>query len=176
MKKIILLILVACSLTACNQFVKSSAESTKELHFKRDNFEFNYLDSWEVTDNETINEDVFYMALEKNGFDASGLVTITSFGYEIDLDEMIHMNIDEFQNNSFIKNFKYDNIENNQFNTTSSRAANFRFSTLGLRHNGIIHAFYKNGQSFVIIKQEASEDSKKNQNGFNIIETSFSIK
>jgi hypothetical protein len=144
--------------------------------FENNVFSFNFSDDWKITDTEKIEEGVYYMAVEKNGFDSSGLMTIVSFEELIDLDESIILNIEELQSNVVLRNFKFEPIKNDQFNGIASRSARFVFNTLGIKHEGFVCAFSSDNNSVVIIKQEALEDKKINQEGFETIEKSFEIK
>ena len=147
-----------------------------EKRFESDVFSFNYPDDWSITDSEEIEEGIFYMAIEKKGFDSSGLMTIVSFEELIDLDGSIEMNIEELQSNTILKNLKFDAIKDSKFNGNTSRSSNFEFKTFGIKHEGSIYAFSNENNSIVILKQEALEDRKANKNGFDIIENSFELK
>ncbi|WP_299335045.1 hypothetical protein [uncultured Psychroserpens sp.] len=152
------------------------SKDSAEKRFEGEFFSFNYPEDWEITDNEEIEKGVYYLSVEKTGFDSSGLMTIVSFNEMIDLDDLVLMNIEELQNNPVIMNLKFESISNNVFNNIESRASNFKFSTLGLKHEGLISAFQGTKNSYVILKQEALEDTIKNANGFSTIERSFETK
>lgn len=139
-------------------------------------FSFNFPDDWKITDSEKVEEGTYYMAIEKKGFDSSGLMTIVSFEELIDLDGSIMLNIEELQSNVVLRNFQFQPIKNDQFNGIASRSARFVFNTLGIEHEGFVCAFSSDKNSVVIIKQEALEDKKINQEGFETIEKSFEIK
>ena len=139
-------------------------------------FSFNYPEDWSVTDSEEIEEGIYYVSVEKNGFDSSGLMTIVSFEELIDLDESIVFNIEQLKDNPVINNLNFDEIRDSEFNAIKSRSSNFDFKTMGIKHDGIIYAFSSKNNSFVILKQEALEDRKENVEGFNTITNSFEIK
>ena len=71
---------------------------------------------------------------------------------------------------------KLEAIRDDKFNKLKSRSSNFKFSTLGIKHDGIIYALSSESNSIVILKQEAVEDRNENANGFSIIENTFEIK
>lgn len=187
MKKYMTLILSFLILAACKNNTESTLKIGEDSDVFQDNntvakgkyqgngYTFNYPKNWNVTDDEAIDDGVHYIAVEKEGLDSSGLVTVISFDYTMDLDDMIEMNIEELRNNSFINNLNVESIEDDQYNTITSRKATFDFSTMGLKHQGNIIAFSGENSSYVLLSQEALEDHAVNKQGFEIIENSFSI-
>ncbi len=158
---------------------KETPKNSKEVpgnRFENNVYNFNYADDWSITDREEIEAGIYYVALEKNGMDASGLMTIISYEEVIDLDASIMMNIEELQNNSVVNNLNYDPLQDSTFNSIKSRSSNFTFKTMEIEHDGIIYAFSSTTNSVVIFKQEALEDKKENIEGFDTIENSFEIK
>ncbi|PPK95512.1 MULTISPECIES: PsbP-related protein [Nonlabens] len=149
--------------------------SVNKSKYQGNGFSFSYPEDWHVTDEELIEEGIYYMAVEKKGLNSSGLMTIVSFDYILDHDLMIDMNIEELKLNSFINNLNFDPIEDDEFSTIKSRTSSFEFTTMGLKHQGKIIAFTNQGSSYAILTQEALEDHQKNSQGFRIIENSFNI-
>jgi len=133
-------------------------------------------EDWNITDGEKIEEGIFYLAVEKKGLDASGLITIVSFEKLIDLDESITTNIEQLQDNPVLNNLSFDAIVDSQYHTITSRSSHFNFKTMGMKHEGMIYAFSSENNSVVILKQEAVEDRKENAEGFDTIKNSFKIK
>jgi len=179
-KHIFLVSFFICALTACKNSSESKVESTTsdsvENQFEGNGYTFDYPKDWDVTDDEAIDEGVRFVSVEKNGFDSSGLLTFMYFEYIVELDDIIKMNMEEFQNNSFVETLTFDTIVNNQFGTYDARSINFKFSTMGIKHKGTIYAFEAKNQSFVIIRQGALEDTTENTEGFDTIEDSFTVK
>lgn len=155
---------------------ETKSSETSKTKFENNVLAFNYPKDWTITDSETIEKGIHYLAIEKEGLNSSGIMTIISFEDLIDLDDSIMMNIEELQNNSLIQNLNFDTIKDSQFNTITSRALHFDFSTIGIKQEGMIYAFSNTSNSVVILKQEALEDIKENSDGFNTIENSFKIK
>lgn len=182
MKKQLLMFSLLCFLVtiSCKKNepykVEVNNDDVPEHRFESNLFSFNYPEDWKVTDSEEIEEGTYYVAVEKNGFNASGLMTIVSFEELIDLDESIMLNIQELQDNPVVNNLNFETLKNSEFNTNKSRSSNFNFKTMGIEYDGMIYAFSSKNNSYVILKQEALEDRKDNVEGFNTIKNSFEIK
>jgi len=161
-----------------NQTYKAEANiyDLLENRFESTVFSFDVPADWSITDKEQIDEGIYYLAVEKNGFDSSGLMTIVSFEYLIDLDESIRINIEQLQNNPMAGNLNFGSIRDAQFNGIAARSASFNFNTMGVKHEGLVYAFSSKKNSIVILLQEALEDKNENSNGFDTIERSFKIK
>ena len=52
----------------------------------------------------------------------------------------------------------------------------FSVTIVGLKHEGIVHAFYGADKTIAVLRQEAVEDTAENQDGFKSIESSFTVK
>ncbi|MBR9914335.1 MAG: hypothetical protein GYB32_05820 [Algicola sp.] len=174
MKKILALVLVICFVTACKNGTESGSSKVNQS-YEGKSFKFEHPGDWTITDEEDMGGGIFYIAVEKNGFDSSGLFMVTSFSYPLELDDTIELSMEDYETNTYIKNLEVSPIVDDTFNGMSSRSANFNFRTFGLKHNGKIHAFNFEDSSFIVIKQEATEDQKKNAQGFSLLENSFEI-
>jgi len=184
MKKLLLLFFVFCLISACKKNAESKVDSNVESNTSlsddskvdRNSFAFKCPEDWKVTEEELLDEGVYYLSVEKNGFDSSGLMSITTFNYSLDLNELIFMNAEEIRNNTLLNNLNFDSIIDNQFNNINSRSSKFNFNAMGVNHEGVIHAFNSDNYTYVILKQEAIEDNKTNEEGFRVIEKSFFTK
>lgn len=180
MKKYFLILIIIFTISSCKKGKNYSTEINNndipEQRFESEFFSFNYPKDWKITDSEEIEKGIYYVSVEKVGFDSSGLITIVSFDELIDLDEMVMMNIEELKNNPSIGNLNFESISNSNFNKTKSRSSSFKFSALGIKHIGLVYAFNGNNSSYVLLKQGAIEDTNKNNEGFTTIEKSFEIK
>ncbi|MEM5567125.1 hypothetical protein WNY78_18555 [Psychroserpens sp. AS72] len=168
------LITISCKKNK-NYKVDFNNDEAPENRFESKIFSFNYSEEWNITDSEELEECIYYVSVEKNGFDSSGLMTIISFEELIDLDEYIMLNIEQLQDNPVINNLNYDTIKDSEFNSIKSRSSNFDFKTMGIKHDGIIYAISNEKNSVVILRQEALEDRKENLEGFDTIKNSFVI-
>jgi len=132
---------------------------------------------WKITDEENFDDEGYYLSIEKNGFNSSGLITITWYYEILELEEVMNVAIEELKK-SFIhknSNLKLGELHQNKYNFIDTAAVNFSMSTIGLKHRGEIHVFHKEGKIFCINKQEAIEDKGKNSEGYKIIENSFVV-
>ena len=159
-----------------NYKVEINNDEVPENRFENNVFSFNYSEDWNITDSEEIEDGIYYVSVEKNGLDSSGLMTIISFEELIDLDESILMNIEQLQDNPVVNNLNFDATIDSEFNSIKSRSANFNFITMGIKREGVIYGFSSKNNSVVILKQEALEDKNENIEGFETIQNSFEIK
>jgi hypothetical protein len=157
---------------------KAESEDLKILvkQFENNVYSFNIPEDWSLTDSEKIDDGIYYISVEKNGIDSSGLMTIVSFEFLVDLDELINVNIEELQNNSTLNEFNFDSIHDSKFNNISARSTRYNFKTMGINHVGLVYALSSKNNTVVILLQEALEDKKENSNGFDSMEGSFKIK
>ena len=180
MNRQILIISLLFLISSCKENLKYKAElnshKIQDNRFESKVVSFNFPEDWSITDNEEIEEGIYYVAVEKNGLDSSGLMTIVSFEELIDLDGSITMNIEELQNNPMLNNLSFESIKNSKFNGIAARSTSFSFKTMGIKHEGLVYAFSSKNNSVVILSQEALEDKKENSHGFDMIERSFEIK
>jgi len=179
MKIYISVLLLLFSLTACKKTKEARIEINKQEtaanRIEGKMYSFDFPEDWSITDNEVMDEGVSYLSIEKKGFDSSGLMSIVSFDKLMDLDELINLNVQEFQDNPLISSLNFESIVENKFNDIDSRSSNFKFSAIGIEHKGTIYGFNSKSSSYVILRQEAREDKKANAQGFKTIENSFSV-
>ncbi len=170
MKKIISLLVIL--------FVIASCEETPEITFEKDGVLVTSPRGWKITDEENFDDQGYYLSIEKDGFDSSGLVAITWIKSELDLIEWLNIIKDEMKDNLVYKNsnLSFGNQNKNKFNDINTTSVTFTSNILGLKHEGIIHVFHENGNTFEILLQEALEDKTDNKNGFELIEQSFKIR
>ena len=166
--RIILLFLIS-SLISC-------AESPK-FAFEKNGVSFTSPSGWSIIGEENFEDEGYYLSIEKDGFDSSGIMTISWINDLLDLDEYIKIHIDELKSNIIYKNSNliFEPILDNEFNRINTRSSSYEFKLLGLKHKGIIHSFYGKNRTYLILKQEALEYTFKNKQGFNIMEESFMI-
>ena len=148
-------------------------EATAEYVFEKEGMTFNVPEDWEITDEEKFDDGSYYLSIDKNGFDSSGVLIITTYNESIDLDELIYYQKEEILSNTIFKNSVFEPIQDDEFNTIDSRATSYTFGLLGLEHEGAIHAFYNQDKTYLVMKQGAIEDKKINNKGFDVIEKSF---
>lgn len=164
----------------CEINVKDSTEAEKtvlpEKRFETNVYGFNIPLDWNITDKEEIDQGIYYVSVEKNGLDSSGLATIVSFEFLVNLDELIKANFEELKSNQILNNLSFGTIEDSKFNGITARHSRFSFRIMGMNHQGSVYAFNNKNNTVVTLFQEALEDKAENNNGFKTIESSFEMK
>ena len=180
MKNNILCLLIIVSIFSCKEHktdaIHGQPISPSQKSFENNFLKFSYPEDWIITDDEEMDEGIHYISIEKKGYNSSGIITITSYEGLISLDDLITINIEQLEQNLGFANFKQNAIVESKFNTNQSRSSNFEFVTLGLSFEGTVYAFQGINNSYVLLKEGALEDVKKNSNGFKMIEESLEIK
>ncbi|WP_324025576.1 hypothetical protein QSV08_20675 [Maribacter sp. BPC-D8] len=168
-KPLILIASIFLFLTSCSE--------SKPAKFERDGVSITSPTGWGITDEENIDDLGYYLSVEKDGFDSSGIITITWVNGEMDLNEWVDIYKEELENNIIYKNSKlnFKSVAEGSFNDINSTSLKFTASILGLDHEGDIHFFYKGDKTFAILIQQATEDNATNKPGFDLIEKSFSV-
>jgi len=158
-------------------FILLSCQETPATKFEYDGVSLISPKGWAITDKENLDNEGYYLSIEKDGFDASGLLTISWINFEYDLNEWINIYKDELTNNIIYEhaNLTFEAQKEDSFNNINTISIRFTASILGLKHDGIIHFFFENDKTFAILRQEAFEDKAINENGFKLIEQSFKI-
>ncbi len=174
MKKTNLILLLILSVTtSCLRLPEKKKDKGVPNIVDRDSYTFSHPGDWEVTEEELVEEGAYYMSIEKKGFESSGLMTITAFDYDIDLDALVNLNLEELQSNKLFRNFTASQITEDTFNTVTAKSATYHFRIIGMDHEGEIIVFQHQGKTYSILKQGANEDEKDNEEGFAMIEGSF---
>jgi len=157
-------------------FITSCSES-KPAKFERDGVLITSPTGWEIIDQESIDDQGYYLSIEKDGFDSSGIVTMTWINGEIDLGEWAYLFQEELMNNIIYRNsnIQFEEAVDDTYNDIDTSSIGFTASILGLDHEGNIHFFYKGDKTFAILIQEAMEDNVTNKPGFDLIEKGFKV-
>jgi len=169
MKHILFTVLIFSVLISCKE--------SPETKFEKYGISLTCPTGWKITDEENLDNQGYYIAIEKDGFNSSGLVAVTWVNDSLDLYSWLEIFQDELKNNIVYKysNLIFETPTRNEFNKSSSIAAAFKVSIIGVKHEGIIHVFYGNDKTIAVLIQEAVEDKAKNKTGFDIIERSFTL-
>ncbi|GGD27585.1 hypothetical protein [Flavobacterium orientale] len=144
-------------------------------NFSRDGVSFTYPSGWSITEEGDLDGTGYYLSVEKEGFDASGLLTLTWVTQIPDSKEYLEIIQEEYKQQKILKDLKFQSVRDNNFNGIPSLSSDFKFNTFGLEHKGTIYVFVKGKNTYSIIKQEAIEDISKNQEGFDLIEGTFKV-
>jgi hypothetical protein len=152
--------------------------TTSPAHkFNKLGISFNCPEGWSITDEDNIDDKGYYISIEKQSLDASGLMAVSWVNDSLDLNDDLELYKNEFLNNVIYKHadLQFENSFQTKFNTYNSVALRFTASILSVKHDGIIYAFYGNGKTITVVKQEAIEDRSDNEAGFATLENSFVV-
>ena len=157
--------------------ISMSCKEASETKFAKDGISLTCPTGWKITEEENIENQGYYLSIEKDGLTSSGLFTLSWLSNRLDLYEWIDIYKEQLSSNIVYRNsnLTFGEPFESEFNNISSVAVKFNVSILGLKHEGIIHVFYGNDKTISILKQEAIEDKIKNEKGFEMIEKSLRI-
>ncbi|WDF45199.1 hypothetical protein PQ459_09840 [Chryseobacterium sp. KACC 21268] len=163
----LLLVTIFCS---CSKEIKEKNYTDKDL-------EIDLPVGWTISDQEDFGTGK-YFAIEKNGFNSSGVVTISFVESDRNLEEWIEMNMDELKSSFILKkaDVKFGKIIQTKFQNMDALSSEYRLNLLGVGHSGVIYAFSKNGRVFAFMQQGADEDSDDNESGFAHLQSNLIIK
>ena len=175
MKKLLFLILSCVVFFSCNE--------SPETKFEKDGVSFICPQGWAIIDQEDFDGEGYYISIEKDGFNSSGLAMITwydnfdsgNFNFEEDL-----RNWEESLKEQWIlvdaSNIIFGDYYNNMFNNLRSMSTNYTFSMLGVPHEGTVSVFHAGNKRISVVFQEVTEDKAKNKKEFEIIVNNFKSK
>lgn len=154
-----------------------SCQESPERKFEKDGITFVCPKGWKITEEQYIETGGYYLVVEKDGFNASGIVSISWINTEFDFNEWITIYKDELQDNIIYKNsdLTFGKTYPAEFNGVPATAIDFTANIVGLKHQGTILIFYESGKTFAVLKQQAVEDTINNEKGFETIENSFRV-
>ncbi len=155
---------------ACSCESKSTGGS-----FSRDGVSFTYPSGWSITEQEDLDGAGYYLSVEKAGFDASGLLTVTWINGILDSHEYLEILQKEYENQKMLNNIEFQLVRNDNFNGIKSISCDFKFNSLGVKYRGVIAIFLNGKNTYSVIKQEAMEDVSKNKKEFEWIESTFKV-
>ena len=144
-------------------------------NFLRDGVSFTYPSGWSITEQEDLDGAGYYLSVEKAGFDASGLITLTWINGVLDSRDYLEIIQEEYKNQKLLNGLEFQSARDDSFNGIQSISCDFKFNTFGVKHRGVIYVFVRGENTYSIIKQEAIEDISNNKNGFELIEGSFKV-
>lgn len=171
MKKTILTILAATAL------LFSCKSGSPETQFSKHGISFTCPAGWSVTEEEDLGGG-YYMSIEKEGYNESGLVTITWVDTEnvnLSAEEYMAMNVAGLQSNGAVNKMSVSDIPGARYGDYDALGKLYTMSVLTMPHTGEMYVIERDDRVICIVRQSADEDSDKNEKGFTIIEESFTI-
>lgn len=152
-----------------------SCSASPEMKFEMFGISFICPSGWKITEEENLDNEGYYLSIEKDGSNSSGLMTITWLNKKIELNKFLLAFQNKMKDNIIYKNSNlvfYKTFET-KFNNKHSIASKFTANLIGVKYEGVIYSFYGMDKTILIQKLEALEDKTKNENGFEIMEKSF---
>ena len=134
-------------------------------------------EGWEVTEDHQNEIGGRYLQLEEESFDSSGLMifnwTDGLFDRQAFLEGSAEPFISSFQDMTLVSDVRFEGPEEVSFGRYPSLSMGYSFEAVGIEHRGHLFVITSCEKTFLVIKQEALEDSAKNAAGFELIEASF---
>ena len=130
---------------------------------------------WECGEAEKLAANAYNLSCEKRGFGSSGLLTVSWFPGRLELPELQQIFRTQLKENPIYKmsDLSFGALRRGHYGRYTTLSTAFRLRLLDLPHTGMIHAFYGGSKTFVVLTQQAAEDSVENRAGFETIAQSF---
>ena len=140
--------------------------------FDKEHITFSFPDDWNITDQQDFDGNGYYLSCEKEGDDASGLVTISWANSIVDLDETA-----EEYKSQLLKNYEEQGMTPEFTKPVQAKYGSFQVVKMTYKvnisdilHSGTIYSFHACDKTITIMAQEAVEDTAHNIEGFKLIE------
>ena len=132
---------------------------------------------WKISDEENLDDQGYYLSIEKDGLESSGLFSLTWVYGEFELNDWIRVHKEEMKNNIIYRNsnLAFGGLHESKFNNLNTSSLEYTVSLLGVKHEGTFHFFHAQEKTFTVVIQEAIEDRADNRAGFEMIEQSFKV-
>ena len=164
MKKIFLILFVICF----------SCAEQKSTQFDMYGISFTYPSDWKVTDTADFGS-AKYISIEKKGLTSSGIITMSFTSEDFELDEYLQFLQELLEEQDVLENLVFQKTKETQYGKYKGISSPYTFNVSSIKHEGEIYVFEENGITMGLIQQEATEDHKKNLNGFETIKESLSL-
>jgi hypothetical protein len=166
------LFLAVTMLASCD-----SAQSQKTEVFNQAGITFQHPGNWSADDAERAGPNAVTVTCQKAGLNESGLITVSCFNDSLDLDEIQTIFHDQLDSTSLYKlaGVKFSPLGPGQFGPHKSLQGQFTMSMLGVPHTGWLDAFHHKNHTFMVLRQQANEDSAKNRSGFALFTNTLDV-
>ena len=155
--------------------VSSCASQKNGGEFRKEAVSFKFPSGWSITEQDDLDGAGYYLSVENTGFDASGLLTITWVNGVLEDREYLEIIQRGYLDQKLFNELKFGLVNEGYFNKIPSISSDFNYSTLGVKHNGVMYVFVKDDKTYSIIKQQAVEDAPKQKQDFDSIVASFNV-
>jgi hypothetical protein len=160
------LFLALATLVGCE-----SQQSQIPKVFNQNGITFQYPADWSPDDAEKVGSNAASVTCQKKGFDDSGLVTIACFSDSLALSDVQTVYREQLDSTSLYKlaGVKFSSAQPGHLGQHETLQTRFTMSMIGVPHTGWLDAFYYKGHTFMVLSQQADEDSAKSKKGFAMI-------
>ena len=156
--------------------IGSCGESTEGPFESDDGVRLTCPAGWSITEDKPNEIGGYYLQLEKDSFNSSGMIVINWAGEVFDravfLDGAVE-SIVSFQDKLVFNDIELGPSYEATFGPYPALKKDYTFGALHIKHRCSIYALNAAGKTFLIMKQEAKEDHLDSRPGFEVIESSF---
>jgi hypothetical protein len=156
--------------------ISSCGNKSNGGDYIKDTISFSYAPGWSITEQEDYGKKGYYLSVEKDGFNESGLMTVSWINGVLEPVEYLETLKMEYEKQKVLKGLEFAPTRKSTFNGIESISCDFKFTTLGVDHKGTIYLFVKCEKTYSIIRQEALSDISKNRKGFDLLVATFKVK
>ena len=168
-------ILFAASLATVILFCACSSDKSPAIEYKMYGVSFTCPADWKVTDS-TDYGDMQLIFVEKEGFSASGLLTI-SIGNVADVEpeDLNDIMQESLQEQEVFHKLVFSETSAGNYAGQDGLFYSYTTQVLGIPHEGRVYIFVVGEKVIAINEQESVDDKKKNAPGFESIRSSFCV-
>lgn len=148
----------------------------KDWKFSKDAVSFTGSGDWYINKaNKLAGGNGYYVSVRKSGWGSSGLFIITWINVEAD--KVLYMSNMEknFKSKKILNDVVFDPIVEEEFAGNKGISSTFRLSSIGVKHQGKIYIFSKDGKTYCVTMQEALKDINENEEGYSLINSTIRI-
>ncbi len=152
----------------------SYGEANTDKHFELQGVSFNYPDDWRITKQEKVEDNGYYLSVEKKGWDTSGIVVFTWVD-EVDEEAYLKVLQEILKGQPFFRKVEFSPVRQTIFSKKPAIVSDVTASILGMKARGSIYVFTSGEKTYSVIEEEMLEDAEKNKADFKLIETTFTV-
>ena len=149
----------------------NSCTEKKNTHVDIYGISFDCPAGWKVKETQDYGA-VKYVCI--NGATSNALLTMSFSDSDFELEEYLEIFKESFMENGF-KNMVFKQTVEGDYGKYKGIVSSYTFNVIDIEHEGQIYVFKENGIIMCLLKQEATEDHKKNLSGFEIIMNSLTL-
>ena len=144
-------------------------------NFLKDGVSFKYPSGWSIDEEGDLDGSGYFLSVNKSGYDASGLFTVTWIEGILDSHEYLEIIQENYGDQKVFDDLEFKAASDNDFNGIPTISCDYKFNTIGIKHRGVIHVFSKGERTYSIVEQETIEDISKNKEGFDMMKSTFKV-